>query len=295
MTDMRRTESGSMKVRTVFVVGAGTMGNGIAQVVAEAGHMVTMEDVSQDIIEKALDTIDRSLSRKVKKGTISEDDRQGTQSRIRTATSMDGASDADLVIEAVPEDLRLKLETFSALDSICSEGTILASNTSAFPISAIAAATRRQSHVIGIHFMNPAPVMRGVEIIRGRRTSDETFNRSKDFVEGLGKEPCEAVDYAGFIVSRILDAMQNEAICCVMDGNRPEEVDRAMRMCANFPMGPLELCDLVGADILLHGLQTLHGEFGDRLRPAPLLLSMVRAGDLGRKTGRGFYDYSRKA
>lgn len=284
-----------MKIRTVFVVGAGTMGNGIAQVVAEAGHMVTMEDVSQDAIEKALESIDRSLCRKVKKGAISEDDRRNIQSRIRTVTSMDVARDADLVIEAIPENLGLKLETFRALDSICSEGTILASNTSAFPISAIAAATQRQSDVIGIHFMNPAPVMRGVEIIRGRRTSDETFRTSKAFVEGLGKEPCEAVDYAGFIVSRILDAMQNEAVYCVMDGNRPEEVDKAMRICANFPMGPLELCDLVGADIALHGLQTLHNEFGDRLRPAPLLLSMVRAGDLGRKTGRGFYDYTEKA
>ena len=181
------------------------------------------------------------------------------------------------------------------MDSICPEHTILASNTSALPISSMATATKRQPKVIGIHFMNPVPIMKGVEMIRGRHTSDETFQASKAFVESLGKEPCEAVDYAGFIVSRILDAMLNEAFYCVMDGNKPEEVDKAMKICANFPMGPLELCDLVGADIVLHGLETLHGEFGDRLLPAPLLTSMVRAGDLGRKTGRGFYGYTKKA
>jgi len=202
---------------------------------------------------------------------------------------------ADLVIEAVPEDLELKVKTFKELDSVSPEHAILASNTSALPISALAAATKRQPKVIGIHFMNPVPVMKGVEMIRGRHTSDETFQLSKAFVQSLGKEPCEAVDYAGFMVSRILDAMLNEAFYCVMDGNKPEEVDKAMKICTNFPMGPLELSDLAGLDIVLHGLETLHGEFGDRLRPAPLLASMVRAGDLGRKTGRGFYDYTEKA
>jgi 3-hydroxybutyryl-CoA dehydrogenase len=284
-----------MEIKSVFVMGAGAMGSGIAQVAAEAGYRAIMEDISEDFIEKGLRNIEKSLGRKVNKGVISEIDKASIKSRISTTTDINSAKGADLVIEAIPEDLRLKMEAFKELDSICPEHTILASNTSALPISAIAAVTKRQTKVIGIHFMNPAPVMKGVEIIRGRHTSDETFQISRAFVESLGKEACEAVDYAGFIVSRILDAMLNEAFYCVMDGNKPEEVDKAMRICANFPMGPLELCDLVGADIVLHGLKTLHGEFGDRLRPAPLLASMVRSGDLGRKTGRGFYDHTKKA
>lgn len=284
-----------MEIRNVFVIGAGVMGSGIAQVAAEAGYRVTMEDIGQDFINRGLDSIEKSLGRKVKKGTISEDDKASVKSRISTTTTIAGAKDADLVIEAVPEDMELKVKTFKELDNVCPEHTILASNTSTLPISALAAATKRQPKVIGIHFMNPVPVMKGVEMIRGRHTSDETFRLSKSFVQSLGKEPCEAVDYAGFIVSRILDAMLNEAFYCVMDGNKPEEVDKAMKICTNFPMGPLELSDLAGLDIVLHGLETLHGEFGDRLRPAPLLASMVRAGDLGRKTGGGFYDYTEKA
>jgi len=284
-----------MEIKSVFVMGAGAMGSGIAQVAAEAGYRAIMEDISEDFVGKGLNNIEKSLGRKVSKGVMSESDKAIIESRINTTTDIGGAREADLVIEAIPEDLTLKMEAFKELDSICPEHAILASNTSTLPISAMAAATKRQTKVIGIHFMNPAPVMKGVEIIRGRHTSDETFQTSKAFVESLGKEPCEAVDYAGFIVSRILDAMLNEAFYCVMDGNKPEEVDKAMRICANFPMGPLELCDFVGADIVLHGLEALHGEFGDRLRPAPLLASMVRSGDLGRKTGRGFYDHTKKA
>lgn len=284
-----------MEIKNVFVMGAGVMGSGIAQVAAEAGYKVVMEDISQDFIKSGLDSIEKSLGRKVKKGAISENDKVSIKSRIITATDINNARDAELVIEAIPENLELKRKVFEQLDSICPEDTILASNTSTLPITAIAAATRRQPKIIGIHFMNPVPVMKGVEIIRGRHTSDETFQTSRAFVESLGKEPCEAVDYAGFIASRILDAMLNEAFYCVMDGNKPEEVDKAMRICTNFPMGPLELCDLIGADIVLHGLEILHSEFGDRLRPAPLVMSMVRSGDLGRKTGRGFYDYTEKS
>jgi len=284
-----------MEIKSVFVMGAGAMGSGIAQVAAEAGYRAIMEDISEDFVGKGLNNIEKSLGRKVSKGVMSESDKAIIESRINTTTDIGGAREADLVIEAIPEDLTLKMEAFKELDSICPEHAILASNTSTLPISAMAAATKRQTKVIGIHFMNPAPVMKGVEIIRGRHTSDETFQTSKAFVESLGKEPCEAVDYAGFIVSRILDAMLNEAFYCVMDGNKPEEVDKAMRICANFPMGPLELCDFVGADIVWHGLEALHGEFGDRLRPAPLLASVVRSGDLGRKTGRGFYDHTKKA
>lgn len=283
-----------MEIKNVFVLGAGVMGNGIVQVAAQAGYKATMEDVSQEVLQKGLASIERRLSRGVDKGRISEDDKTDIMSRISTATDISGARDADLVIEAIPEILELKINTFKELDSLCPEHTILASNTSALPISAMAAATKRQPKVIGIHFMNPVPMMKGVEIIPGRHTSDETLQTSKEFVQSLGKEPCEAVDYAGFIVSRIVDAMMNEAFHCVMDGNKPEQVDRAMRFCCNFPMGPLELCDLAGADIVLHGLETMRKEFGDRLRPASLLVSMVRAGDLGRKTGLGFYDYTKK-
>ncbi|MBA7668243.1 3-hydroxybutyryl-CoA dehydrogenase [subsurface metagenome] len=284
-----------MEIKNVLVMGSGVMGSGIAQVAAQAGYKVTIEDISEEYIKKGVASIDRSLSRGVKKGSISEQDKVNIMSRLSTATDLSSARDADLVIEAIPESLELKLSAFKELDSICQEHTILASNTSSLAISAMAAATKRQPKVIGIHFMNPVPVMKGVELIRGKHTSDETFQTCKAFVESLGKEPCEAIDYAGFIVTRILDAMMNEAFHCVMDGNKPEEVDKAMRICCNFPMGPLELCDLAGADIVLHGLETLNEEFGDRLHPAPLLKTMVRAGDLGRKTGRGFYDYTKEA
>jgi 3-hydroxybutyryl-CoA dehydrogenase len=241
-------------------------------------------------------SIEKGLNRGVARGIISEENKAKILSCITTTTDINGAKDSDLVIEAIPEVLELKMETFKKLDNLCPEHTIFASNTSALPISAMAAATgvKRQAQVVGIHFMNPVPVMKGVEIIRGRHTSDDTLLIARDFVLSLGKEPCEAVDYAGFVVSRILDAMMNEAFHCIMDGNTPEQVDKAMKLCCNFPMGPLELCDLAGADIVLHGLETMQREFGDRLRPAPLLRSMVRAGDLGRKTGCGFYDYTQK-
>ena len=285
-----------MEIKHVFVIGAGVMGHGIAQVSAQAGYKVTMEDITDELLQKGMGSIEKSLSRGVAKGNINEDDMANILSRISLTTEINSASNADLVIEAMPEELELKLATFRELDNICPPHTILASNTSALPISAMSTATRsqRQARVIGIHFMNPVPLMKGVEIIPGRHTSDETVQISREFVQSLGKEPCEAVDYAGFIVSRIVDAMMNEAFYCIMDGNKPEQVDRAMKFCCNFPMGPLELCDLAGADVVLHGLETLRREFGDRLRPAPLLASMVRAGDLGRKTGRGFYDYTPK-
>lgn len=284
-----------MEIKSVFVMGAGVMGSGITQVAAEAGYNVTMKDISQEFTNKGLASIDRNLNRGIKKGKISGQDKANIMNQIRTTTDLISARDADLVIEAIPEDLELKLNAFRELDSICPEHTILASNTSALPISAMAAVTKRQPKIIGIHFMNPVPLMKGVEIIRGRHTSDETFQNCQAFVENLGKEPCEATDYAGFIVSRILDAMMNEAFYCVMDGNKPEEIDKAMKVCCNFPMGPLELCDLAGADIVLHGLETMHKEFGDRLHPAPLLVSMVRSGDIGRKAGQGFYNYTEKA
>jgi len=170
----------------------------------------------------------------------------------------------------------------------------LATNTSSLPIGEIATVTKNPARFIGIHFMNPVPVMKGVEVIPGRKTSAATLEASKEYVKKIGKEPCEARDYAGFIVSRLVDALMNEAFWCVMDGNKPEEVDKAVKLCLNHPMGPLELCDLAGADTVLHGLETMNKEFGERLMPAPLLNNMVRSGDLGRKTGKGFYDYTQK-
>ena len=204
---------------------------------------------------------------------------------------MKDAKDTDLVIEAAPEELDLKKNIFKQLDEICPENAILATNTSSLPVGGIAAATRRPEKVVGIHFMNPVPVIKGVEVIPGKPTSKDVLEASKEYVKSLDKEPCEAIDLPGFIVSRLVDVLMNEAIRCVMDGNKPEEVDKAMRLCCNFPIGPIELCDLAGADIVLHGTETMYAEFGERWTPAPLLKSMVQEGKLGRKTGRGFYDY----
>jgi 3-hydroxybutyryl-CoA dehydrogenase len=281
-------------INKVFVVGAGTMGNGIAQVSAQAGYSVVMSDVKDEFIQKGMATIEKSLDRAVKKGTMQESDKAVVVSRIKTTLDMKDARDADLVIEAAPEVLELKKNIFKQLDEVCKPEAILATNTSSLPIGAIAAATTKPGRVIGIHFMNPVPVMRGVEVIPGRHTSAAVLEAAKEYIKKIGKEPCEARDYAGFIVSRLVDALMNEAFYCVMDGNKPEEVDKAVKFCLNHPMGPLELCDLSGADIVLHGLETMYGEFGERMMPAPLLKNMVRSGDLGRKTGRGFYEYTQK-
>ena len=283
-----------MVIKKVFVIGAGTMGNGIAQVSAQAGYDVTMSDIKDEFIKKGMDAISKSLDRSVKKGTMQESEKAAIIARIKTTTDNKDAKDADLVIEAAPEILDLKKGIFKQLDEICKPDAILASNTSSLPIGEIAASTKKPARVIGIHFMNPVPVMKGVEVIPGRQTAAEVLEASKEYVKKIGKEPCEARDYAGFIVSRLVDALMNEAFWCVMDGNKPEEVDKAVKLCLNHPMGPLELCDLAGADVVMHGLETMYDEFGERLMPAPLLKNMVRSGDLGRKTGRGFYDYTQK-
>jgi 3-hydroxybutyryl-CoA dehydrogenase len=283
-----------MAIQKVFVIGAGTMGNGIAQVSAQAGYDVTMSDIKDEFIQKGMATIEKSLDRLVKRETITEKDKAIILSRIKTTVDNKDAKDADIVIEAAPEILDLKKNIFKQLEDICKADAILATNTSSLPIGEIAAATKTPGRVIGIHFMNPVPVMKGVEVIPGRNTSPETLEAAKEYVKKIGKEPCEARDYAGFIVSRLVDALMNEAFWCVMDGNKPEEVDKAIKLCLNHPMGPLELCDLAGADVVLHGLETMYDEFGERLMPSPLLKNMVRSGDLGRKTGKGFYDYTQK-
>ena len=281
-----------MTVKNVFVIGAGVMGNGIAQVSAEAGYNVIMMDIKDEFLQRGLATIEKNLDRKIKKETITEADKAAALGRLKTTLDIKEAKDADIVVEAALEELEIKQNIFKQLDEICKPDAILGTNTSSLPIGAIAAATKRPEKVIGIHFMNPVPMMKGVEVIPGRHTADDVMEATKEYIKSMGKEPCEARDYAGFIVSRLVDALMNEAILCVMDGNKPEEVDKAVKLCLNHPMGPLELCDLAGADIVLHGLETMYAEFGERLRPAPLLKNIVRSGDLGRKTGRGFYDYT---
>ena len=283
-----------MAIKKVFVIGAGQMGNGIAQVTAAAGYDVTMSDIKEEFIQKGMDTISKSLDRGVKKGTMTEAEKAAIIARIKTTTDNKNAGDADLVIEAAPEILELKKSIFKQLDAVCKADAILATNTSSLPIGELAASTKNPKRVIGIHFMNPVPVMKGVEVIVGKQTAPETLAAAKEYVVKIGKEPCEAQDHAGFIVSRLVDAIMNEAFWCLMDGNKPEEVDKAVRLCLNHPMGPLELCDLAGADTVLHGLETMYAEFGDRLKPAPLLQDMVKAGKLGRKTGQGFYEYPPK-
>jgi len=281
-------------IKNVFVIGAGTMGNGIAQVSAQAGYSVTMSDIKDEFISKGMAAIEKSLDRGVKKGTMQESEKAALMSRIKTTLDMNDAKDADLVIEAAPEVIDLKKNIFKQLDEICKEDAILATNTSSLPVGEIATATKRPEKVVGIHFMNPVPVIKGVEVIPGMKTSNDVLEASKEYVRSIGKEPCEAKDLSGFIVSRLVDVLMNEAIRCVMDGNKPEEIDKAMRLCCNFPIGPLELCDLAGADIVLHGTETMYAEFGERWMPAPLLKSMVQEGKLGRKTSRGFYDYTQK-
>ena len=281
----------SIMIQHIFVQGAGVMGSGIAQVSAQAGFDVIMMDLSIELVQKGMDNINKSLQRSLDKGKIKTEEKVAIVSKIKPVTDLKQASDADLAIEAVFEDLEVKKKVFRDLDDICAPHAILASNTSALPIAAIAAVTKRPEKVLGLHFMNPVPVMRGVEIIRTRTTSDETMVIGRKYLKRLDKEVVEAVDYAGFIVSRVLDAMLNEAVKCVMDGNKPEEIDKAMKVCTNFPMGPLELIDLAGVDIVLHGLETMEKDFGDRYHPAPLLRQMVRAGHLGRKAKKGFYNY----
>jgi 3-hydroxybutyryl-CoA dehydrogenase len=283
-----------MAIQKVFVIGAGQMGNGIAQVSAQAGYNVIMSDIKQEFVQKGIDTIGKSLDRGVKKGTMTEADKAAIMARIKTTTDNKDAKDADLVIEAAPENMELKKSIFKQLDTICKPDAILASNTSSLPITEIATAVKNPARFIGIHFMNPVPVMKGVEVIVGKKTAAATVQASKEYIKKIGKESCEAQDHAGFIVSRLVDALMNEAFWCIMDGNKPEEIDKAVKFCLNHPMGPLELCDLAGADTVLHGLETMNKEFGARLKPAPILEKMVKDGKLGRKAGKGFYDYTQK-
>ncbi len=277
----------------VAVIGAGTMGNGIAHVFAQHEWDVTLVDVVVGQVEKALATIRKNMDRQIKKGSLAESERDAALRRITAASTVDAAAGAELVIEAASEDALIKFTIFEQLDRVTAETAILASNTSSISITEIAARTSRPDKVIGMHFMNPVPMMQLVEVIRGLGTSDATMNAVVETATALGKTPVEVNDYPGFVANRILLPMINEAVYCVMEGvAAPEAVDTVMKLGMNHPMGPLALADLIGLDVCLSILEVLHTGLGDpKYRPCPLLRKMVAAGRLGRKSGHGFYEY----
>jgi 3-hydroxybutyryl-CoA dehydrogenase len=282
-----------MDIKTVAVIGAGTMGNGIAQVFAQSGFTVRLVDVAQPMLDRARATIEKSLSKFVEKGRLTASDRDGALKRLTTTTTIDHLSDVDYVVEAIVEDAAAKSALFVSLDAIVRPWAIFASNTSSISITRLGAATKRPQNVIGMHFMNPVPLMGLVEMIRGQATSDEAMRTSCDLCAALGKTPIEAADYPGFIANRILMPMINEAIFAVMEGvGTPEAIDTVMKLGMSHPMGPLALADFIGLDICLAILNVLHEGLGDpKYRPCPLLRRMVAAGHLGRKSGKGFYSY----
>ncbi len=282
-----------MEIKTFGVIGAGQMGGGIAQVAAMSGLDVIMNDIQAEFVEKGFASISKILSRGVEKGKMSEDDKSAVLGRIKTSLNLADMASADYVVESATENEQIKFQLFKDLDEICGDAVILATNTSSIPIGRIAAQTRRPEKVIGMHFMNPVPVMKLVEVIPGIATSDETLQVTWDLAEKFGKTPARANDYPGFIANRILLPMINEAVYCLYHGvGSREDIDTVMKLGMNHPMGPLALADLIGLDTCLAIMETLYDGFKDsKYGPCPLLRKYVEAGWLGKKTGKGFYDY----
>lgn len=284
-----------MSIQKIGIVGAGTMGNGIAQVAASSGFAVVMRDMSEELVQRGIDTASRNLDRLVKKEKMSQADKAAALDRIQGVTALDALADCDIVIEAATENMEVKLALFAELNDICQDETILASNTSSLSLTRLAAASHRPDKVIGMHFFNPVPVMKLVEIICALQTSDASYDTVLAMTKTLGKEPVTVKDSPGFLVNRMLVPMINEAVFILYEGlASAEEVDAAMKLGANHPIGPLALADMIGIDVCLYVMNILLDEFGDpKYRPCPLLKQMVSAGYLGRKSGQGFFDYSK--
>ncbi|ACV49015.1 MULTISPECIES: 3-hydroxyacyl-CoA dehydrogenase family protein [Halomicrobium] len=280
------------EIQTVAVVGAGTMGSGIAQVAATHGYDVVMRDVAEDLVTEGFEAIDDSLSRLVANDTLTESESTAARERITGTTDLDDLADADLVVEAVVEDVEVKRSVFSDLDEVCRSGVVLATNTSTISITTIASATTRPEHVVGLHFMNPVPLMKGVELVVGERTAEATVEAAHEFAASLDKETWESDDKPGFVTNRILMPWLNEGIRAYDEGvATKDDIDRGMKLGTNVPMGPLELADHIGLDVVLDATETLHEQLGDRYQPAYLLRRKVEAGHLGKKSGNGFYEY----
>jgi len=279
-------------MKTIMVIGAGQMGSGIAQVAAQAGYEVILNDIKEEFVTRGQQGIEKNLTRSVEKGKLSAEDKAATLGHIRTSTSYLDAAQADLVIEAASEKISIKTEIFKTLDAVCAEHTILATNTSSLSITEVAAVTKRPDKVIGMHFFNPVPAMKLVEVIRGLATSDEIYATIEELSRKLGKTPVEVKDAPGFVANRILVPMINEACWILNEGiAKPEDIDEVMKLGANHPLGPLALGDLIGLDTVLAICEVLRDGLGDKYRPCPILRKYVSAGWLGRKTGRGFYSY----
>jgi 3-hydroxybutyryl-CoA dehydrogenase len=285
-----------MEIKTIGIIGAGQMGAGIAQVAAVSGYNVILSDIKQEFVDRGMGGIQKSLGKFVEKGKLDAAAKDAALARIRTTLDLNEMKHADLVVEAVIEDLELKRKIFKQLDEVCPAHTILSSNTSSISITKLAASTKRPQKFIGMHFMNPVPMMKLVEVIRGQLTDNETTAAIVEASKKMDKTPVECNDFPGFISNRLLMPMLNEAIYCVMEGvGTPENIDNIMKLGMNHPMGPLALADLIGLDTCLHIMEVLHDGLGDsKYRPCPLLIKMVDAGLLGKKSGKGFYDYSAK-